>query len=152
MRRMPQDGRHLRPPAALHGVWPCGLLRLLEEQTRDKTLTPHQTPHHALHRTRPDLGVVLCGRVAAQLRLISVTLRGIVMDETDQNFGKPNPNAPAALSQFAFLIGRWRCDATITLANGESQKYEAAWGVRYILDGYVIAVEDGMASSAGETI
>jgi hypothetical protein len=28
------------------------------------------------------------------------------MDQVDQKFGKPNPNAPAALSQFAFLIGR----------------------------------------------
>ena len=74
------------------------------------------------------------------------------MDGIDKNFGKPNPNAPAALSQFAFLIGRWRCDATITLANGESQKYEAAWIGRYILDGYVIADEYGMAIPAGETI
>ena len=73
------------------------------------------------------------------------------MDEIDKNFGKPNPNAPAALAQFAFLIGRWRCDATITLANGESQKYEAAWIGRYILDGYVIADEYGMAIPAGET-
>jgi Protein of unknown function (DUF1579) len=71
------------------------------------------------------------------------------MDEIDKNFGKPNPNASAALSQFAFLIGRWRCEATITLANGESQKYEAAWIGRYILDGYVIADDYGMA---GETI
>jgi hypothetical protein len=73
------------------------------------------------------------------------------MDEIDKNFGKPNPNAPPALSQFAFLIGRWRCDATITLANGESQKYEAVWIGRYILDGYVIADEYGMAIPAGET-
>jgi hypothetical protein len=73
------------------------------------------------------------------------------MDEIDKNFGKPNPNAPAALSQFAFLIGRWRCEATITLASGESQKYEAAWIGRYILDGYVIADEYGMAIPAGET-
>jgi hypothetical protein len=63
------------------------------------------------------------------------------MDEIDNYFGKTNPNAPPALSQFAFLIGRWRCKATITLANGESQEYEAAWIGRYILDGYVIADE-----------
>ena len=74
------------------------------------------------------------------------------MDEIDKNFGKPNPNAPAALSQFAFLIGRWRCDATITLASGEWQKYEAAWIGRYILDGYAIADEYGLAIPAGETI
>ncbi len=74
------------------------------------------------------------------------------MHESHENFGTPNPNAPAALSQFAFLIGRWRCEATITLANGESQKYQAAWIGRYILDGYVIADEYGMAIPAGETI
>ena len=53
----------------------------------------------------------------------------------------------------AFLIGRWRCEATITLANGKyDKKYEAAWIGRYILDGYVIADEYGMAIPAGETI
>lgn len=78
------------------------------------------------------------------------------MDSED--FGHPNPNAPAALSQFAFLIGRWRCEATVTPANGEAQtyeaaqKYEAAWIGRYILDGYVIADEYGMAIPAGERI
>jgi hypothetical protein len=29
----------------------------------------------------------------------------------DQEFGAPNPKAPPELSQFAFLIGKWRCDA-----------------------------------------
>ena len=27
------------------------------------------------------------------------------MDQIEQDFGKANPNAPAALSRFAFLIG-----------------------------------------------
>jgi hypothetical protein len=81
-----------------------------------------------------------------------VNRRGIRTDEIDNNFGKINPNAPPALSQFAFLIGRWRCEATITLDNGESQDYEAAWIGRYILDGYVITDEFGMALPAGETI
>jgi hypothetical protein len=43
------------------------------------------------------------------------------MDQIEQEFGKRNPNAPAALSRFEFLIGRWRCEAKIRLANGEWQ-------------------------------
>ena len=73
------------------------------------------------------------------------------MDQTE-DFGQPNPEAPAALSHFAFLIGRWRCEATVRPANGEAQKYEAAWIGRYILDGYVIADEFGMATPEGERI
>ena len=39
------------------------------------------------------------------------------MNQIDKEYGKPNPNAPAALSRFAFLIGRWRCEASVRLAN-----------------------------------
>jgi hypothetical protein len=74
------------------------------------------------------------------------------MNQPGEDFGHPNPNAPAALARFAFLIGRFRCDATVTPVSGEAQKYEAAWIGRYILDGYVIADEYGMATPAGERI
>lgn len=74
------------------------------------------------------------------------------MDQVAEDFGQPNPNAPSALSQFAFLIGRWRCDAVVTPPNSDAQKFEAAWIGRYILEGYVIADEYGMAVPAGERI
>lgn len=35
------------------------------------------------------------------------------MDNVDGKFGKVNPNAPAELSRFAFLIGECRCDAKV---------------------------------------
>ncbi len=35
------------------------------------------------------------------------------MEYVEQKFGKLNPNAPAALSRFAFLIGRWACEAKV---------------------------------------
>jgi len=72
------------------------------------------------------------------------------MDQIEQEFGKRNPNAPAALSRFEFLIGRWRCEAKIRLANGEWQILPAMWLGRVILDGYAIADEYRMAGSAGE--
>jgi hypothetical protein len=75
-----------------------------------------------------------------------------MMDEVDQRFGKPNPNAPAALSQFAFLIGNWRCEAKVKLPNGEWQTFPATWSGRYILDGYAIADEYRMTGSSGELI
>jgi hypothetical protein len=74
------------------------------------------------------------------------------MDQVDQEFGKPNPNAPAALSRFAFLIGRWRCEAKLRLANGEWQTFQARWLGRYILDGYVIEDEYRMTDSSGKLI
>jgi hypothetical protein len=74
------------------------------------------------------------------------------MDPTNQDFGHPNPNAPPALSQFAFLIGRWRGDAKVRSADGEWHTFQATWLGRYILDGYAIADEYRMTSSSGELI
>lgn len=74
------------------------------------------------------------------------------MAQIDQEFGKLNPNAPAALSRFAFLIGKWRCEAKLKSANGAWQTFEAAWLGRFILDGYAIADEYRMLGSSGELI
>jgi len=70
----------------------------------------------------------------------------------DEKSSKPNPNAPAELSRFAFLIGRWRCEARVRLANGEWLTFAATWLGRYILDGYAIADEYRMTGSSGELI
>jgi hypothetical protein len=74
------------------------------------------------------------------------------MDKVDREFGKPNPNAPAALSQFAFLVGRWRCDVKVRAANGDWQTLHATWIGRFILDGHAIADEYRMAGLSGEPI
>jgi len=74
------------------------------------------------------------------------------MDEVEQEFGEPNPKAPAALSRFVFLIGRWRCEARVKSANGEWQPFEAMWLGRFILDGYAIADEYRMTGPSGELI
>jgi hypothetical protein len=74
------------------------------------------------------------------------------MDQVDQEFGKPNPHAPEALSRFAFLIGRWRCEARVKSANGEWQTFQATWLGRFILDGYAIADEYKMTGSSRELI
>lgn len=74
------------------------------------------------------------------------------MDHVGQEFGKPNPNAPRELSRFAFLIGRWRCQAKIKSANGEWQTYQATWVGRYILEGYAIADDYRMTSPSGELL
>ena len=69
-----------------------------------------------------------------------------------QDYGKPNPNAPQELSQFAFLIGQWRCDAKIKGEDGVWQPFQAVWVGRYILDGYVIADEFRMTKPDGELV
>jgi hypothetical protein len=75
-----------------------------------------------------------------------------LMDNDEQDFGKIAPHAPAELSRWAFLIGRWRCEARILLASGEWQKFDATWVGRFILDGYVVADEYRMMSASGELI
>ena len=74
------------------------------------------------------------------------------MDQIDQEFGEPNPDAPAALSRFAFLVGRFRCEARLKTASGEWQTFEGSWVGRFILDGYAIADEYRMTGSSGELI
>ncbi|HSE31335.1 MAG TPA: hypothetical protein VLA93_07130 [Pyrinomonadaceae bacterium] len=71
---------------------------------------------------------------------------------SDTGYGNPNPKAPPELSQFAFLIGSWRCDVSVKGADGTWQKYQATWVGRYILDGYVIADEYRMINEAGELV
>lgn len=74
------------------------------------------------------------------------------MHPFDHEYGSPNPNAPAALSRFAFLLGRWRCEARVRMATGEWQTFQASWVGRFILDGYAMADEYRMTDSSGELI
>lgn len=69
-----------------------------------------------------------------------------------EDFGKLNPKAPAALARFAFLIGKWRCEAKLKSPDSSWQKFEAAWQGRYILDGYAIADEYRMLSPSGDLL
>ena len=74
------------------------------------------------------------------------------MKQHEQRFDQPNPNAPAELSRFAFLIGQWRFDAKFKSANGEWQAFHGTWLGHYILGGYAIADEYRMIGSSGELI
>jgi hypothetical protein len=69
-----------------------------------------------------------------------------------KEYGTPNPKAPPELSQFAFLIGKWRCDARVKGEDGTWQPYQATWVGRYILDGNAIADEYRMTNQKGEVI
>jgi hypothetical protein len=74
------------------------------------------------------------------------------MKQDEQRVEKPNPNAPAELSRFAFLIGRWKFDAKFKLPDGEWQTFHGTWLGHYILDGYAITDEYRMIDSSGELI
>jgi hypothetical protein len=58
----------------------------------------------------------------------------------------------AELERFAFLIGRYRCEARLKMPSGEWQRFEAAWEGRWILDGRVIADEYRMFDADGEVL
>lgn len=67
-------------------------------------------------------------------------------------FGILNPKAPAELSKFAFLIGRFKCDAKFRTPSGAWQAFQGMWTGRYILDGYVIEDEYRMMGPTGELL
>jgi hypothetical protein len=70
----------------------------------------------------------------------------------EQNYGKPNPNAPEKLSRFAFLIGKWAGQAKLKGEDGHVDTLDVTWEGRYILDGYAIEDEYRMATPSGELI
>lgn len=72
--------------------------------------------------------------------------------KNDKEYGTPSPKAPPELSQFAFIIGKWNCDAKVKGDDGLWQPYKATWLGRYILDGYVIADEYRMTNQSGALI
>lgn len=72
------------------------------------------------------------------------------MKTREPEYGKPNPNAPPELSRWAFLIGKWRCEAKLKQGDGTWEDLKATWEGRYILDGYAIGDEYRMTTPAGE--
>jgi hypothetical protein len=68
------------------------------------------------------------------------------------NYGTPHPDAPRELRQFAFLIGTWRCESTVTQSDGSTRTFPATWVGRYILDGWVIEDEFRQFGPAGEVV
>ena len=83
----------------------------------------------------------------------AVAMEDRPIERHEQRVDKPNPNAPAELSRFAFLIGRWQFEAKLKSVNGEWQTIgSGTWFGHFILDGYAIADEYRMIGSSGELI
>src|ERR1700738_370367 len=74
------------------------------------------------------------------------------MKRDEQEYGKLNPNAPPELSRFAFLIGKFRCEAALKRGDGTWESLKATWEGRLILDGYAIGDEYRMTTPAGELL
>ncbi len=74
------------------------------------------------------------------------------MQDVADEFGIANPRAPEELLQFAFLIGRWSCQAKVKNTEGVWHTARAEWVGRFILDGYAIADEYRMTDASGEVI
>jgi uncharacterized protein DUF1579 len=75
-----------------------------------------------------------------------------IMERSQQEYGKLNASAPQELSQFAFLVGKWRGEAKLKREDGTWENLKALWEGRYILDGYAIADEYRMMKPAGELL
>jgi hypothetical protein len=74
------------------------------------------------------------------------------MAQTSTELGQLNSKAPAELANFAFLIGRFQCEAKVLLQSGTWQTFQAEWKGRYFLDGYAIEDEYRMTDSSGALI
>jgi len=71
---------------------------------------------------------------------------------TQNDYGKPNPQAPQQLRLFDFLVGKWECEVRIKNQNTGEAALKAIWTGRYILDGFVIADEYRMVDADGNLV
>lgn len=76
--------------------------------------------------TRRSILLAAVPLLAGTVPLMAVIEEGS-MAQSDQDFGRLNPKAPAELSRFAFLIGKWKCEAKLMSANGAWQTFKVAW-------------------------
>lgn len=69
---------------------------------------------------------------------------GAIAGENDVSaehpYGRAHPEAPAALADFAFAIGKWTCASSSPQGDGNWDSIPLAWEFHYILNGR--AVED----------
>jgi hypothetical protein len=56
-------------------------------------------------------------------------------------FGRPHPDAPPELQQFAFMIGEFDCVDEMRQADGSRLRFRAIWNARYFLNGFGIQDE-----------
>lgn len=61
-------------------------------------------------------------------------------------------SARSELERFAFLVGRYNCEARLRLPTGEWQTFGAIWEGRWILNGHAIADEYMMFGAEGELL
>lgn len=53
-------------------------------------------------------------------------------------YGRRNPNAPAELAQFEFMLGANKCMDEMLQPDGSKQSFPARWNARYFMNGYGI--------------
>ncbi len=58
-----------------------------------------------------------------------------------EEIGALNPDAPAELAKFAFLIGTWRGEGRSMNQDGSTDTYQMSWVGRYVMGGHAIADE-----------
>lgn len=56
-------------------------------------------------------------------------------------FGRPHPDAPKELEQFAFMVGEFDCIDEIRQPDGSMLRFRAIWNARYFLNGHGIQDE-----------
>ena len=85
----------------------------------------------------------MCVLVAAALAITTATGRDAVSAEPAiTTYGERNPEAPAELDLFSFLVGKWSGTGRTRVADGNYVEWQGVtWIGRYILNGMAIADE-----------
>ena len=91
--------------------------------------------------------VVLIAALSINIHTASYTMAA---EPAITTYGERNPQAPAELDLFSFLVGKWRGTSRTRLADGNYAEW--TWIGRYILNGMAIADEIHVSGLEGKPV
>jgi hypothetical protein len=98
-----------------------------ENQTAEAPLDSGKPFKHVPRKYRMDTARRSILLAAVPLLIGSVPLKAAIeevpMAQSDQDFGRLKTKAPAELSRFGFLIGKWQCEANLVSTNGTGHTF-----------------------------
>ena len=87
------------------------------------------------------VGLVLVAAAPASAQTPPQAPPILFQPDPDSPLGTRNPDGPAQLSEFDFVIGDWDVTITFQLQNGQEMAYGARWHNHWVLDGMMVMQE-----------
>lgn len=84
------------------------------------------------------------------ISLLFLLVNSEVYSKSFQKLKKPNSKAPKELSQFQFLVGKWKCHGYTKGENGKKIEWDSYWEGYYSLNGFAFVDDFTTLDSNGD--